>query len=137
MEPIKKGRPAPPGDGPTYQEQSIRGTTNDDHRQCSRQVAWYEVHLWRDRMLKHFCVQTFPMAGTPTWCALPDDDPVKLAAALDAASHWALRLDTCQEASSRASQTISAALDWAAEARIQQQHAEFYADKPYLRRVVA
>ena len=77
------------------------------------------------------------MAGTPAWCALDDDHPVKLAAAFDAAQHWALRVDTAQDSQAAASRAISAAFDWAAVGRENQQRADFYADKPYLRRVVA
>jgi hypothetical protein len=54
------------------------------------------------------------MAGTPEWCALPDDDPVKLAALFDAARHHALRLDVNQAARAEASRDISAAADWPA-----------------------
>jgi len=32
-----------------------------------------------------------PTVGTPEWCALGDDDPVKLASLLDAAQQWARR----------------------------------------------
>jgi hypothetical protein len=52
------------------------------------------------------------MVGTPAWCALPDTDPAKLAALLDAARHWALRVDSCQQALCEASHDISAAADW-------------------------
>ncbi|OBI90964.1 hypothetical protein A9X00_18230 [Mycobacterium sp. 1245805.9] len=88
-------------------------------------------------MLERLAVRTFPMVGIPAWCALSDTDPVKLAAVFDAASHWALRLETCQQSRAEASQAISAALDWAAVARRNQQHAEFYADKPYLHRAAS
>jgi hypothetical protein len=76
------------------------------------------------------------MAGTPAWCDLPDDHPVKWAAVLDAAQHWALRMDTCQEAMAEASKTISDAVDWPRVGREFQQRSEFYAGKPYLRRVI-
>lgn len=52
------------------------------------------------------------MAGTPEWCALSDQDPRKLAALLDAAQHWALRVDTAQEAQAQASRAVSEALPW-------------------------
>jgi hypothetical protein len=52
------------------------------------------------------------MVGTPAWCALDDDAPAKIAALFDAAQHWALRLETCQEARCEASQAVSAAEDW-------------------------
>ncbi|WP_236595377.1 DUF2742 domain-containing protein, partial [Mycobacterium intracellulare] len=54
----------------------------------------------------------FPMVGSVEWCALAHDDPRKLAAVFDAAQHWALRVETAQEARAEASHTISAAEDW-------------------------
>jgi hypothetical protein len=56
------------------------------------------------------------MAGTPEWCALGDDDPRKLAALLDSARHWALRLETCQGRLAQTSRDISAAENWSAAA---------------------
>jgi hypothetical protein len=57
-----------------------------------------------------------PMVGTPAWCDLDDTDPRKLAALLDAAQHWALRVETCQEQLAEASHDISAAADWSSVA---------------------
>lgn len=76
----------------------------------SRQVSWWSVHEHVSPLLES--AGSWPMAGTPEWCALSDDDPRKLAALLDAARHWALRVDTCQEARAQASRAISAALPW-------------------------
>lgn len=103
--------------------------------QLSRQAAWWEVHQWRDRVLERYGVHGFPTVGTPAWVALPDTHPAKLAAAIDAAQHWALRVETCQEAQCEASRAISAAVDWAAVGRRNQRHAEFYAENPWARRV--
>jgi hypothetical protein len=108
----------------------------NDYRQSNRQVAWLEVHLWRDRMLEQPGVQSFPVVGTPLWCALPDDHPVKLAAAVDAAQHHALRADTAQEQLAAAAQAISAAEDWSAIARANRDRADFLAANPWARRVV-
>ena len=54
------------------------------------------------------------MAGTPEWCALESSDPRKLAALYDAAQHWVLRVETCQQAKCQAGQAVSAAADWSA-----------------------
>jgi hypothetical protein len=108
----------------------------NDYRHSNRLVAWFEVVLWRDRMLERLGVQNFPMVGTPAWCALPDDHPVKLAAAFDAAQHWALRVDTDQEAQAAASQAILGAEDWSAIAKVNRGRAEFAAANPWARRVV-
>ena len=77
------------------------------------------------------------MAGTPAWCDLAEDDPRKWAALLDAAQHWALRLETCQEAKADASRAVSDALDWSALGREINVRADFYAARPWLRRVAS
>jgi hypothetical protein len=79
----------------------------------------------------------WPMVGTPAWCELADDDPVKLAALFDAAQHWALRVETCQEAHCDASRAIAGALDWSALAREINVRADWYAARPWLRRAAS
>jgi hypothetical protein len=59
-------------------------------------------------------VESWPMAGTPEWCALDDSDPVKTAALFDAAQHFALRVETRQEAACEASRDVCDAADWSA-----------------------
>jgi hypothetical protein len=81
--------------------------------------------------------ESWPLAGTPAWCALADDDPVKLASLLDAARHWALRLETCQQASVASSHNISAAHNWGEIGQRIREHREFYAERPWLRRATA
>jgi hypothetical protein len=82
-------------------------------------------------------VQDWPLLGSPQWCALADRDPAKLAAVLDGGQHWALRLETNQQARADASHEVSAAADWSAVAREIKQHNDFHAARPWLRRVVA
>ena len=77
------------------------------------------------------------MAGTPAWCALADDDPAKLAALLDAAQHWALRVDICQQAQCEAGHAVSAAADWSEIARRYYVRECFEAEHPWARRVIA
>jgi hypothetical protein len=103
----------------------------------SQQVSWWEVHLYRKRILKHTGIQQFPAIGTPAWCALSDDHPAKHAAALDAAQHWALRIETAQAARCDAAQAISASENWAAVAKANRDRAEFIAANPWARRVIA
>lgn len=74
------------------------------------QVSWWDVHQHVAPLLES--AGSWPMVGTPEWCELSDDDPRKLAALLDAARHWALRVETAQEAECEASRAISAALPW-------------------------
>jgi hypothetical protein len=96
----------------------------------SQQVCWWPVHEFAQRE----CVPGHPMVGTPAWCELADDNPAKLAACVDAAQHWALRVETCQQAECQASRAISASADWSAIGRRIRQRAQFFADKPYLKR---
>jgi hypothetical protein len=93
-------------------------------------VSFWEVH----EFVAPYLDAAAPMAGTPAWCALDDADPVKWAALLDAARHWALRVETCQQAECEASRAISAAFDWAAISVELHRRAEFYRQKPYLKR---
>jgi hypothetical protein len=79
-------------------------------------------------------VGDYPRAGSPAWCELDDDDPRKLAAVLDDGKHHALRVETAQQASAEASHEISASIDWAREAQVIRNCAEFYAAKPWLKR---
>lgn len=123
----------------------------------NQQVSWWDVHEHVVSVLAK--AGSWPTAGTPAWCALPDSDPRKLAALLDAAQHWALRLETCQAEQGRAkrwaecatrhavirkksaeyqaSHAISAAADWAAISRRIRSEADFYAERPFLKRVGA
>lgn len=142
MKTEQSGGPPGPENGESRGGKTPADATKQlDHQssygQSNRQVAWWEVHLWRDRMLEPLGVQDFPMAGTPAWCALPDDHPVKLAAAFDAAQHWALSVDTAQAAQAAASQAISAAADWTAVAQSNRDREEFAAASPWARRVSA
>lgn len=99
----------------------------------SQQVAWFEVHAFVAPYLTR--AGYWPIAGTPAWCALDDNDPVKWAAVLDAARHWALRVETAQQAQCEASRDISAAYDWGAIGQRVRDRREFYAAHPWLKRV--
>jgi hypothetical protein len=93
------------------------------------------VHEFVDAVLKQ--VNGWPVLGTPAWCSLAHDDPAKWAALLDGAQHWALRLETNQEAMTEASRDVSAAADWSAIASYLRTHAAFYEKRPYLKRAVS
>jgi hypothetical protein len=95
-------------------------------------VSWWSVHEFIAAQLGQ--VDNWPMVGTQAWCELPDTDARKIAAIYDAAQHWALRIDTCQQAMADAGSEISAAADWSAIARKRKAHNEFYAARPWLRR---
>jgi hypothetical protein len=66
------------------------------------------------------------MAGTPAWCALDDEDPLKEAALLDAAQHHTLRVETAQQQRCEASRAVAAAEDWGSIATEMQQRREVY-----------
>jgi Protein of unknown function (DUF2742) len=101
----------------------------------SRQVAWLTVHQFVQHVLAE--AGAWPTVGTPAWNLLDDNDPVKIAAVYDAGQHWALHLELNQEARAEASRDVSGAADWPAIAREIQAHNEFYAAKPYLKRVAS
>lgn len=81
----------------------------------SQQVSFWSVHECVAPLLA--AVGSWPMLGSPAWCALDNTDPVKIAALFDAAQHWALRVETCQQADADASSDVSAAADWSAIAQ--------------------
>jgi hypothetical protein len=81
----------------------------------AQQTSWASVHEYVEPLLA--AVQTWPLLGSPAWCALPDNDARKIAAVYDGARHWALRLETCQAARAEASRDVSAAADWTAIGR--------------------
>jgi hypothetical protein len=98
----------------------------------SQQVAWWEVH---EHVVRLIAVEDWPLLGTPQWCALADYDPAKMAALLDAGQKWALRLETEQQARADASREVACAVDWPVIAQEIRDRAEFYAARPWLRRV--
>ncbi|MCV7175454.1 DUF2742 domain-containing protein [Mycolicibacterium sphagni] len=99
-------------------------------------MTWFEpVHLFVKPWLD--VAGDWPLIGTPEWTALPHDHPQRWAAILDAASRWALDLETRQTALAEASRDIAGAADWSSIAQAHKQRADFYAAKPWLRRAVS
>jgi Protein of unknown function (DUF2742) len=111
------------------------GNATGRHCISSRQVSWWPVHEYVNDRLQ--LVGEWPTVGTPQWCALADGDPRKVAAVLDAAQHWALRLDALQEAHADASKAVSGAADWAAISSEINQRNKFRADHPWAKRVAS
>jgi hypothetical protein len=108
---------------------------------ASQQISWWSVHEFVAAVLDQ--VNDWPMLGTPAWCSLTHDDPRKWAALLDGAQHWALRVDSCQEARGEGGRAISAAplftnsgdpVDWSAIARERLKLNAFFAARPWLKR---
>jgi hypothetical protein len=135
VSPPNDGSPGTKSEATTATATKEAGTAHDTALIFSQQVSWWSVHEHVADMLAR--VQSWPTVGTPAWCLLDDDDPRKLAALVDAAQHWALRLETSQEASCEASREISAAADWSRIAEYIRAEREFYAGRPWLRRVAS
>jgi hypothetical protein len=89
--------------------------TRESNATESQQVSFWSVHEHVEPVLDE--AGSWPMAGSPAWCALDDTHPAKTAALYDAARHWVLRVETCQAAQCEASHDVSAATDWSAVAR--------------------
>jgi hypothetical protein len=90
----------------------------------SQQVSWWSVYEYVAARVQQ--VKQWPLVGTPAWCLLDDDDPVKTAAVFDAAQHFALRVETCQQQRCDAAHELSAAADWRAIATEVARHREVY-----------
>ncbi len=118
----------------TPKKQVATSDLSDTRRQCtsSQQTNWWSVHEFIAPALAR--VQSWPMAGSPEWRSLDDADPVKTAALLDAAQHWILRVESCQQARCEASRDVSDAADWSALVQEINDRADFYAAKPWLKR---
>jgi Protein of unknown function (DUF2742) len=133
--PERERRPLPKAPDPDHND----GTEPSRYRRQatteSRQVNWWTVHEFVGAVLHQ--VDDWPMLGTPAWCSLAHDDPRKWAALLDGAQHWALRMDSCQEARCEASRAVSGAVDWPALSREIRTRADFYAARPWLRRAAS
>lgn len=97
-------------------------------------VSWDPVAAFVRRR-----VSACPVAGTPEWVALADDDPRKLHAVLVAGSRWVLEVDLAQRDHRRAALKdaavdLSHALPWARIAREISERDAFYRANPHLRR---
>ncbi|WP_319454248.1 MULTISPECIES: DUF2742 domain-containing protein [unclassified Mycobacterium] len=101
----------------------------------ARTIDWWPVHELVAPLLS--TVDLLPTVGSLPWQALDDRDPVKWAAVLDGGRHWALHLDARQEAMGDASRAIATATSWASVAREVKQRSDFYAGRPWLRRVAS
>lgn len=86
----------------------------------SRQVSWFEVFQFVERWTSKSAVDLdlhLPIAGTPRWCDLPDDDARKLLAVLLGGVREALTNDIHQSAMADASHEIAGSTDWSTVAR--------------------
>jgi hypothetical protein len=123
--------------GPQQAADLTTKTTDADYTwrlTSSQAVRWWAVHEFIAPLLAP--VGSWPMAGTPAWCALPDANPAKIAALYSAAEHWALRVETCQQAECDASRDVSAAVNWGAVGKRIQARNDWYMSHPWMRRVI-
>jgi hypothetical protein len=126
------------GQSPTITQQLDDESATGDFTRSSRQVSFREVHDYINCQRRRFAALELsaPPLGTPAWAALPDDHPTKLSAVFNLAEAAAYSINATQVAEAEASKAISASADWRAIARAVRQRADFYAEKPYLRRVI-
>ncbi|MDV7193253.1 DUF2742 domain-containing protein [Mycolicibacterium fortuitum] len=103
---------------------------------ASRQVSWFEVYRYAERLAASHDVSLnhLPLPGTPAWCGMADSDARKLLALVLGGVREALANDTHQTAMAEASQAISAAADWTAMARAQLRHAHAVTSGAYIPR---
>ncbi|MEQ0643793.1 DUF2742 domain-containing protein [Mycobacterium tuberculosis] len=80
-------------------------------------MSWWAVHELSLITRRSWMLPGRGRWPAPAWRQLDDADPRKWAAICDAARHWALRVETCQEAMAQASRDVSAAADWPGIAR--------------------
>lgn len=99
----------------------------------SQQVCWWAVAEFVAPWL--VAVDSWPMAGSVEWQHLADDDPRKWCSLLDAARHWSLRVETCQEQRAEASRAVSTAVDWRKVAGELTQRRQWRAGRPWAKRV--
>lgn len=85
----------------------------------SRQVAWFEVYRYAERLSTSHGVglDHLPLPGTPAWCGMDDDDARKLLALVLGGVREALNHDAAQEHLADASKKIATSEDWSALAR--------------------
>lgn len=100
----------------------------------ARSVSWWTVHRFVSVVLEQ--CEEWPTIGTLAWCALATDDPRKWVALLDAARHYALRMELAQEALAEAAKDISVIVDWRGVAEEISQRRAFRESHPWSRREV-
>ncbi|KSU59648.1 MULTISPECIES: DUF2742 domain-containing protein [unclassified Gordonia (in: high G+C Gram-positive bacteria)] len=108
----------------------------------SGHVDWDAVRAYVHRVLADVTHTGLPVAGTPEWCQLHDDDPAKLAALVIAGSRWVLEEEIAEinwqrDALKRASIAVAQARDWAQVARRIRERDDFHREHPDLKRRTA
>ncbi|MCV7287277.1 DUF2742 domain-containing protein [Mycolicibacterium wolinskyi] len=100
----------------------------DQTNTLSRQVSWFEVYQYAERLATSHGVvlNHLPLPGTPQWCGMPDTDARKLMALVLGGVREALNHEVVQEHLADAGKKIAASADWSALAqRIQSGHGPY------------
>ncbi len=79
---------------------------------ASKQVSWWPTHEFLDAALAQANAGPLPMAGTPAWGALSDNDPRKVLALAAAGEHHVLRMETAQLALAQAAEDVHGGENW-------------------------
>ena len=81
---------------------------------ASREISWYSTFLFAERYASDHDValDNLPIAGTPAWCGMPDDDARKLLALVLGGVREALNHDAAQAQLIDASHEVAAAAKW-------------------------
>jgi len=118
---------------PKDRHEPLTAEDRADMAVASRQVSWWDTHTFISGLTANL---KLPLAGTPAWCALSDDEPRKLLALALAGEHHVLRVEVAQEALAEASRDVAAAADWPQVSREIHRRNSFYAERPWLKRAV-
>lgn len=93
----------------------------------SQQRAWWPVHEFVEAVVRQANCGPIPAAGTPSWCALSDDDPCKMLSVAIDGEHHVLRVEIAQEHQAKAAKDVAISSDWTRIAReIHQRRASDY-----------
>ncbi|MDZ7883300.1 MAG: DUF2742 domain-containing protein [Mycobacterium sp.] len=77
---------------------------------ASKQVSWWPTHEFIAALVAN--ANNLPIAGTPAWQALSDNDPAKPIALAVAGEHHVLRIEVAQTALAEASKAVASVPDW-------------------------
>jgi hypothetical protein len=88
----------------------------------SCQVSWFEVYKFVERWARPSSSSDdeldlqLPIAGTPQWCAMSDDDARKLMSVILGGIREALQHDVVQEHRAEAAHAIAESANWTTQA---------------------
>lgn len=101
-----------------------RALTGAGSPASSQEVQWWPVHQFLEAALAQANNGPLPIAGTPSWTALANDDPRKVFALAAAGEHWVLRTQIGQEIRAQSAEDVHDGADWSQVARQVQRRRE-------------